>query len=253
MTFLIWFPAVALFVTAAVHLGFLLGRRRRTAAGDAADAGPSGSVVGSLLALLAFLLAFTFQIASSRHERRKELVLAESNAIGTAWLRADLLQAEHAARSKEILRAYAAQRAHAVADPDRLAASLREAPILHERLWQVAREAVRSEAPQPAVALFIASVNEVIDLHQERVVVARQYRIPPVVWWSLAAMTFLAMVGVGFQFGFSGRENHWLQGLLALSYGAVVWLIVDLDDPAGAMRVSQQPMLDLVQQFGEAK
>ncbi|MBX3463945.1 MAG: hypothetical protein KF830_12305 [Planctomycetes bacterium] len=254
MSSLIWFPVAVAFVYGSVQLGFLLGRRRRQSVGaDDPSAGPSGSVVGSLLALLAFLLAFTFQIASARHERRKQLVLEESNAIGTAALRADLLAAEHATRAKDVLRTYANQRAQVVDAPDTLPQALRDAPVLHERLWQVAREAVHGTAPQPAVALFIGSVNEVIDLHQVRTVVALQYRIPEVVWYCLAGLTFLAMLGVGYQFGFAGRENVWLQSLLALSYGAVIWLIVDLDDPGGALRISQQPMLDLVEQLQRQK
>lgn len=246
----LWFPASVVFVFVAIQCGFWLARfRSRREPGTQDGEGPIGSVVGSVLALLAFLLAFTFDIASSRFDQRKQLVMDESDAIEAAYLRADLLPDPQRNEAKEILRAYTAQRAGLTQDPEVIRRVVADSDKLQARLWDVAREAARGDAPQALVALFIGSVNLIIDLHSDRVTLGLQYRIPPVIWWCLAAVTFLAMAGVGYQFGLAGRENVWVQALLALSFSAVIWLIANLDQPWGVLTVSQQPIIELAEKI----
>ena len=82
-----------LFVLAAAasyESGFRIGRWRRGRGGDS-DSGPSGVLVGSLLALMAFLLAITMGMAGDLYNARRAAVLNEANAIGTTWLRAGYL------------------------------------------------------------------------------------------------------------------------------------------------------------------
>src|SRR4051794_38485293 len=96
-----WLPLWAFFGTTvaltflAVEAGFRLGRWRQGRSEHEREA-PVGAIVGASLALLGFLLAFTFGMAASRFDTRRELVLDEANAIGTTYLRATLLSEPHA-------------------------------------------------------------------------------------------------------------------------------------------------------------
>jgi hypothetical protein len=94
-------------------------------------------------------------------------------------------------------------------------------------------------------ALFIGSLNEMIDLHNSRVTVFR-YHIPAPIWYVLYVITILSMVTVGYQAGLAGKSSLKVGIVLALTFSAVVFLIADLDRPVeGSLGVSQQPMLDL--------
>ena len=84
------FLAVALVSLAAYEIGFRVGRRWQERTPDEKE-GPSGILVGSVLALMAFLLAVTMGMASDRFDSRRQLVLDEANAIGTVYLRAGYL------------------------------------------------------------------------------------------------------------------------------------------------------------------
>ena len=94
-------------------------------------------------------------------------------------------------------------------------------------------------------SLFVDSLNEMIDLHTERVTVAL-YRIPSAIWIALWGITLLSMLSVGYYFGETGKGNWHLNLLLSLTFSAVILLIADLDRVgSGAIAVSQQPMIDL--------
>jgi hypothetical protein len=89
-------------------------------------------------------------------------------------------------------------------------------------------------------------LNDVFDLHTERVVFASQYRIPAVVWSILAIASVLAMSILGFSFGLSGRRSAFATLIVALTYSSILLLIADLDRPLqGLLSVSQQPMIEL--------
>ncbi len=254
MSLLLWFLVSVLFVFGAVQAGFVLARHRRRRAEESKKGeGPIGSVVGSVLGLLAFLLAFTFSIAAARYEQRKTLVMDESDAIEAAWLRADFLPEPLRLQAKEILRTYTMERANITPDPAAVLEVVRNAEKLQARLWGIVRESVRSDVPPVLLSLFTASVNLIIDLHSDRVTIGLQHRIPPMIWWCLTGLTFLAMAGVGYQFGLAGRENIWVQSMLAISFSGVVWLIANLDDPMSSMRVSQMPLLELAEKIALPK
>ena len=95
-------------------------------------------------------------------------------------------------------------------------------------------------------ALFISSLNEMIDLNTKRMVVALQYRIPILIWAVLIFVSALTMAAVGFQFGLKGKRSLYANLLLAMTFSAVLFLIRDLDNPGrGWLKVDQQPMIDL--------
>lgn len=234
-----------LFVIASIYGGVCLGRARGRGEGEE-EAPAMGAVVGATLGLLAFMLAFTFGLAASRFDTRKELLLDEVNAIETTYLRAGLLPAPHCAEVRKLLVRYVDVRASVLRQPGNLQAAIRESDDLLGRIWPHA-EALANEELKNAdiVSLFVDSLNEMIDLHAKRITVAA-YRIPPVIWLALLAVTVLSMMSVGYEFGQSGKANWQIALMLSLTFSAVILLIADLDRPgSGAVKVNQQPMIDL--------
>jgi hypothetical protein len=245
--FLVSVVVVLLSVTAGYYTG--LWRRKRS---PAEAEGPVGSVVGALLGLLAFLLAFTFGIAANRFDTRKQLLLDEVNAIGTASLRAELLPEPHRAECLKLLRRYVDIRVELTDHPEKIAEALAESEAIQKQLWAQAVALARADMNSDIGALFVESLNAVFDLQTSRTTVALQYRIPSGVWFGLLLVTIFSMAGVGYQFGLAGRRNPAVHLAMAITFSAVVLLIADLDRTTqGVLRVSQQPMLELQQKLNK--
>ncbi len=212
--------------------------RRRARAGDAPLPTEASS---ALLALLGLLLAFTVSMAVGRFEARKQLVIAEANAIGTAALRTQLLPAPHAAESRALLRDYAAQRVR-WGEAARTEATEREVEAADARiqraLWShaIAAAALR---PDPQHALYVAALNEVIDVQAERIH-ARANRVPESVILLLATVGMLALAVAARLHGRNGARGALDYHALALAVWLVIALIVDLDQPRrGWVQVDQ--------------
>lgn len=209
------------------------------------EAPPVGSLVGALFALLAFLLALTYSASSSRFEDRKQLLLDEVNAIGTAYLRADFLQPEASDKSKTLLKEYIAGRAEAAISGINIEEAKRESERLQKELWQIATAAVELNGG-PKELSYATALNEVFDLHTSRVIVGLTYSIQSTVWIILLVVTVLAMFSIGFQFGYSGGRRVMLCFVLALTFSLVLIMIEDLDRPfEGTIRVNNQLLLEL--------
>jgi hypothetical protein len=81
-----------------------------------------------------------------------------------------------------------------------------------------------------------------------------QYRIPGMVWLTLFIVTILAMLSVGYQFGLSGRKSFHIRFVVALTFGAVLVLIADLDRPTGgSLKANQTPMTELQHELNTSK
>lgn len=242
-------PALFVLLIALVMLGVTTGHRlgqARRKRSDGAPEGPVGSVVGALLGLVAFMLAFTFSLAAERVGARKALLLEEVNAIGTAVLRAELVPDPQRTECLKLFKAYVDLRVDATRDVEKLAQALHQCEQLQDELWSQARSLARERMDSDIVALFVESLNDVIDLHTSRVVVALEYRVPPAIWLVLLALTMLGMAGIGYQFGLAGRNSVTMHLLMAIGFALVMGLIADLDRTTTSMtRVSQQPMIEL--------
>lgn len=228
----------------AVELGYRVGRgrlrRHRNERGESVL-----SIQGSILALLAFLLAITFGMAVERYAARKHAVLTEANAIGTCYLRADLLREPTASEVRTLLREYVDTRLAGI-QPDRLEAAILRSEELHAELWHRAVRSVDSDPGALGPALFTQSLNELIDLHEVRLVAGLYNRIPFVIWISLYTVSLLAMLSVGYGLGLSGSARSMSTLALAVAFSIVIALVVDLDRPqSGLLTVSQRAMEDV--------
>jgi hypothetical protein len=233
------------------EVGFRVGSRRRAGSGQGTIT-DLGTTLGGLLGLLGLLLAFTFGMAGERYDRRKTLVVEEANAIGTAWLRADLVPEPMRGQAREILREYTQVRLDAAnyGNRPRVVAALARSEQLHEALWAVT-VAAAAAAPSPATALFVASVNEVIDMHGRRIAAAVRNPIPPVIFGTLYLVALLVLGMLGYSRGVAGDRNPVTTTILAVVLAVVMALILDLDRPGeGYLRVSQQAMVDVRKSMG---
>lgn len=186
-------------------------------------------VVAALLALLGLLLAFSFNIVESRFLGRKKLVLQEANAIGTTYLRADMLPSPQRERLHELLREYVRQRL-AINDPSHAQKALEESAELHDDMWAEA-DAVVARQKTPIDAIFVESLNNLIDLQEERETVALHERLPGAIFLTLVLVSVLAMAVLGYSSSLGGARA--LPGTIALIIATttVLVLILNLDKP----------------------
>jgi hypothetical protein len=224
--------------------GFRFGRRRAGHAEKESDA-IVGSMVAAELGLLAFLLAFTFGIGASRFEMRRQIMLDETNAIGTTYLRAAMLPTAERDDVRRLLKEYVDVRIGAAMGTP-LDEVIRRSETIHEHLWTDAVAAAAQDERSVPVGLFVQSLNDVIDLHAKRVTAVIRSRMPLVVWGVLFAVALLSFLAMGYQAGLTRANRSPAVVLIALTFAAVIWLVADLDRPGqGFLRVTQQPMIDL--------
>jgi hypothetical protein len=237
-------PLTVVLALLSVELGYRLARYRQQR--DLLEKeSPLGGMVGATLGLLAFMLAFTFGLAGSRFEDRRQILLSEANAIGTTYLRAAMLPEPMRTESRNLLREYVDVRLEAVQQPDKLEQALARSEALHNQLWSLAMGAVEKDR-SAITGLFVQSLNEVIDLHATRVMAGLRSRVPAVIWIVLYLLGFFAMVLMGYQSGLADSRRSLAAVVLILGFSLVLYLIADLDRPGkGTLRVSQQSMIDL--------
>jgi amino acid permease len=237
------FAGTVLIVLLAVEVGYRLGARHRQRQEHEHEAAV-GAMTAATLALLAFMLAFTFGMAGSRLDARRELVLEEANAIGTTYLRAQMLSEPYRTEICILLRKYAAIRAEG-AQKGRVEEAIAKSEQLQDQIWSQAVVVGEKNPNSIVVGLFIQSLNEMIDVHSKRITALRN-RIPTTIWIALYFVSLLGMAATGYHSGLTGPRSRPMYALLVLTFAAVLWLIADLDRPGeGFLRVSQYPMIEL--------
>lgn len=237
------FVAVCAFSGLALEGGYRLGRWRHARTEDEKET-PVGAMVGSVLALFAFLLAFTFGMAANRFEARRQAVLDEANAIGTTYLRTRLLPQPHRGESARLLREYVDARVGGILI-GRVEDVIKRSEETHERVWSEAAKAAEVQ-PGPITGLYIQSLNQMIDMHAVRIQAGTRSRIPTMIWLGLFSLALLSMLSVGYQSGISATRRSPAMAGLVLAFSGVMFLIADLDRPReGFLTVSQQSLIDL--------
>ena len=231
----------------AIEAGYRLNRKLRLRSPEVTDVSLGGTV-GAAMALLAFLLAWVIGFGMNIHAERRHLMVAEANAIGTTNLRAGYLAEPYRTEARDLLRELTNLRVAAI-DPERTEAAIAGSEQIHNALWTGAVKVV-AEKDSPKTSLYLASLNEVIDRHAERIAVGVDVRIPPAILLGLYAVALFALFLMGVHSGDSQERNYFAPIVLVLIMSLVYVMIVDLDRAhEGLLVINQQAMIDLQQQL----
>lgn len=213
---------------------------------------PVGAAVGAAFGLLAFMLAFTFQIAANRYDARKELLLDEVTNIRTAYLRAGLIPEPFRSETRKQLVEYVDLRVELSKDQAKLATAMARSQQILDTFWNYSEKLGELDRSSENYALYISSVNDLVDNYNQRITMTLEYRIPVAILWVLFVIAFLSMLALGYQFGISGKGSFRINLLLAIVFTVVMFLILSLDRPEiGIAKLNQKPMFTLQHQLQE--
>jgi hypothetical protein len=192
-----------------LEIGRRISNARLASDPEGARAGVGG-VVGSVFALLGLLIAFTFSGAASRFDARRQLIVEETNAIGTAWLRLDLLTENDQPALRELFRQYIDSRLETYRKlPDIKAAEAEQtrSAQLQQQIWQQAITASRNSGSPPTIGLMLPALNEMFDITSTRAMAGRIHP-PLIIFVMLAALALAAATLVGYGMA-GGRSRNW--------------------------------------------
>jgi hypothetical protein len=244
-----WLNKAPLWMVGAILLAALLaaarfGRRLRTRGRNPAEETQSeGYSVTAILGLLALLTGFTFSLAIERFEARRQLVLQHANAIGTTYLRVQLLPEPHRTRLSGLIVDYTGN-AIALARAPTPARLTKDDEILTS-LWAASAAAYDSIKTLPYATAFVASMNSLIDYDGARRA-SRSAHIPTIVF----AVLLVYLIGTACILGYvmKSRRGQFSAAFLLLLLTLSQLLILDIDRPTmGGVLESQKPMEDLLQ------
>ena len=199
-----------------------------------------GAVEGAVFGLLGLLIAFTFSGAATRFDSRRQLVVEEANAIGTAWLRLDLLPAEAAAGLRESFRQYLDSRLavyRKLSDIPAAQAELTHCFQLQGEIWTRAVTACRETGTQPAPMLILPALNQMFDIASTRTE-ATKLHPPTIIFAMLGGLSLAASLLAGYGMA-GGKSRSWIHILgFAAVLAITVYVILDIEYPRlGLIRV----------------
>ena len=229
----------------ATWIGATWLRRQRIMSSDERE--DFGVVLAAALTLLGLIIGFSFSMAISRYDQRKNLEEAEANAIGTEYLRADLLPAGDGVKVRALLKTYIDERLqfYAADDPAQAAQITARAQKIQDQLWASVLAPAKIQ-PTPVVALAVTGMNDVLNA-QGFVQAAWWNRIPSAAWMLMAAISISCCVLVGYVVR-NIRVQRVLHLVLPLVVSMSLFLIADIDSPRGGIiRVGPQNLSALAQ------
>lgn len=247
-------PAIAIGTFALMLISAAGGQLVRRAAGRRArhreqetesSVAQEGYLLGGVLGLLGLLLGFTFGMALSRYETRRELVTQEANAIGTAYLRAQLLDEPHRGALSKLLVNYTENRIQLATARAGAGDYLRRNDALLVEIWANVKASRDSAAAHGLTTALLTTFNEVIDLDAKRKI-AWDLRVP-------VEVLLLIIVYLGVTAAVVGRQVDGPRGkraalVLFLLVSLSITIIADLNRPvSGHARESQKAMIMLLE------
>jgi len=227
----------------SANFGGLLGVKLRLPNEEMRD--DFGVVQTAMLTLLGLLIGFTFSMAVSRYDQRKNYEEAEANAIGTEYVRADLLPAADASKVRDLLRSYLQQRIrfYTIREEFELRQIDASTAQLQSDLWNAVRTP-SAASPTPVTALAVAGMNDVLN-SQGYTQAAWWNRIPSSAWGLMAAIALFCNLLIGYAAGQMWRPLFFI---LPLAVAISFFLIADMDSPRrGLIQVQPQNLISLSQ------
>ncbi len=234
--------AIGLFVGMMVCLevGYRIGRRSHQALGESAHEG-TGAIDAAVFALLGLLLAFTFAGATSRLDAKRELVVQEANAIGTAYLRLNVLPAGEQPEMRRLFREYLDARLRVyekVADGSNAGQELARAAQIQQHIWSRALAATAADSsPHTARMLLLPALNQMIDITTARTI-ALDTHLPELILVLLIIVALLSALLAGNTMAKRGSRSLLHMALYAGVIAITIYTVMDLEYPrAGLIRL----------------
>jgi hypothetical protein len=226
-------------VLACMALGRRIGMRRAPNPADASNVG-LGAIEGSAFALLGLLIAFTFSGASSRFDGRRQLIVTEANAIGTAYLRLDLLPTASRDKLRDEFKRYVDARLEAYAlasSEEAISTAISRAVGLQSEIWTDAVVACKEAGAHETSMLLLPALNDMIDVTTTRAV-ARTVHQPILILIVIALLACTCGLLAGYDMA-SRKSARWIHKLCFAGMVAItMYVILDLEYPrSGLIRI----------------
>jgi hypothetical protein len=229
-----------LVVTAGLFAGILVllesGRRLRVWRGATTPAGTgSGAAVleGAVFGLMSLMIAFTFNGAASRLDERRHLVADETNAIGTAYLRIDVLPADVQPVLRDKFSQYVDARIafyRNLSSAPKAKENLSRAAVLQHEIWALAVAGSQKAASPAVMTLVLSALNEMIDMTTRRTVALESH--PPSIIFAMLGILVLSCSMIAGDVMAGSGARHWLQMLVfAVMMTIVLYVILDIEYP----------------------
>ena len=218
-------------LAAAGEIGFRSGSRKR----DLQDSYRSlvSGTSAAMLGLLALLLGFTLSMGVSRWDERRDVIVTESNAIGTLWLRAGLLEKPQRDGLRDALRDYADIRialGGAGGAREAMRAARSRSEFLHTSIWSVVEQANQPGQSNAVLSSLISGANELIDIHELRTSSIENF-LPVALFILLIAIASVAIWFFAWSFGASSQGRRTAHLMLGILISAVLLVIMDVNRP----------------------
>jgi hypothetical protein len=236
------FLAGLVIIVGACEIGWQLGIRSKSKGGQNVT-----TLESAIIGILALMIGFTFAMALTRFEARRDAVLNEANAIGTTALRARLLAEPYRTDSLKLLKEYVQIRLD-IAQSDRslaeTASAIERSNAIQETLWLQAKAVAASDTGMVPTGLYVQTLNDMIDSQAKRLSGLRN-RVPNLVFLMLFAIAAVAAGFGGYASGIEPTHSRVPIYLMGSLVCVIIMLILDLDRPASGFIVNnQQAMID---------
>ena len=233
------FIGMALFLLLAMEAGYRLGRwHKKMGRGSIKEF--IGIIDAPILALLGLLIGFTFFGAAERFDKRRELILEETNRIGTAYLRLDLLRTEERDALQNLFKQYLDSRIHSYAVLPDVEAALEEyerTRQLQSQIWALSVKNTQKTGSSYASFQLLPALNAMIDITTTRFA-AMQFHQPGAIFLMLGILSLIAAMLAGYQMSTPARRSWFHVLLFVATFTLVIYVILDLEYPRhGLIRV----------------
>ncbi len=239
-------------ILVCLESGYRLGRRSQATCEHPYEG--VGAIDAAVFGLLALLLGFSFAVGMSRLEYRRELAVKEADAIGTAYMRLDLLPADTQPKLRRLFREYLDARLSVyrnLSDFDLAEREIARADQIQDKIWSAAVEGSESDLGRKSVRiLLLPAINEMIDIATPRTVELRM-RLPRLILGLLIGVALLSGLLAGYAVSKRGKRSYLHMLIYAGAIVLTVYTIMDLENPrSGLIRLENpQTVVDRLQQM----
>jgi hypothetical protein len=215
-----------------MEIGSWLGSRQLRLRPDLKTESTTDVTLAAMLTLLGLMLAFTYSFSMGRADLRKKALTTEVNAIGTAFLRADLAAEPGRTTLRKGLLEYARSRLvspESVRNREELQAVIDKSVAIQSQLWPATKAILQQEGMSaPEKALLVSAINDVLDAHTTRMMVIYD-RLPTVVLLLLLLIAGGSLAVAAYKTSLTGQNQRWRMTAFACILAALIYIILDFD------------------------